>query len=212
MVIDLYFMPGAASLSTHVLLEEVGAPYRLVRVTKEDGKVDPPELERLNPHRRVPTMVDGDLVLYEAIACAMHLADTHPRAGLAPAPGTAERAHFYRWLAYLTNTVQAGFMIFFYPERYTADPAAAPAVEAQAAAALGEMRDLLEGELEAGGPYLLGERFSAADVYLFMLTRWGRRLEPRWWDGPALGAHFRRVFERPAAQRAWEQEGLDPPI
>ncbi|MCC6224169.1 MAG: glutathione S-transferase [Thermoleophilia bacterium] len=210
-MIDLYFMPGAASLSTHVLLEEVGAPYRLLRVTKEDGRIEPPELERLNPHRRVPTLVDGDLVLYEAAACAMHLADAHPRAGLAPALGTPERAHWYRWLVYLTNTVQATFMIFFYPERYTADPGGAAAVQAEAESALAGMREFLAGELRSGGPHLLGERYSAADVYLFMLTRWGRRLETRWWDEPVLGAHFRRVFERPAVQRAWAQEGLDPP-
>ena len=74
---------------------------------------------------------------------------------------------------------------------------------------LAGMRDFLEGELAAGGPYLLGERFTSADLYLFMLTRWGRRLDPKWWDRPSLGAHFRRVGERPAVQRMWEQEGLD---
>jgi glutathione S-transferase len=98
----------------------------------------------------------------------------------------------------------------FYPERGTTDPGGAEAVKAQAEADLAVMRRHLEGELTTG-PYLLGERFSSADIYLFMLTRWGRRLEPKWWDQPMLGTHFRRVFERPAAQRMWEQEGLDPP-
>ena len=72
------------------------------------------------------------------------------------------------------------------------------------------MRDFLEGELRDGGPFLLGERFSSADLYLLMLTRWGRRLEPKWWDGDVLGAHFARIYERPAVRRMWEQEGLDP--
>jgi glutathione S-transferase len=72
------------------------------------------------------------------------------------------------------------------------------------------MREHVETQLAAGGPFLLGERFTSADLYLFMLTRWGRRLEPKWWDQPELRAHFRRVFERPAAQRVWEQQGLDP--
>ena len=209
-MIDLYYMPGAASMAPHLVLEEIGDDYRLVRVTRDGGKADPPEFERLSPHGRIPLMVDDGLVMFESAACVMHLCDTHPAAGLAPAVGTAERALWYRWLTYLTNTVQATFMHAFYPGRGTTDPAGAEAVKAKAEADLAGMRRHLEDEL-ATGPYLLGERFSSADIYLFMLTRWGRRLEPKWWDEPMLGAHFRRVLERPAAKRMWEQEGLDPP-
>ena len=201
-------MPGAASMPVHALLEEVGAEYRLIRVTKEDGRVEPAELERLNPHRRVPTMTDGDLVMYESAACIMHLSDRYLEAELAPPLGTPERALWYRWLTYLTNTVQATFMVFFYPERFTADPEGAEAVKANAEGDLDRMRDFLEGEL-AGGPYLLGERFTSADLFLYTLTRWGRRLEAKWWDEPRLGAHYRLVGERPAVKRMREQEGLD---
>jgi glutathione S-transferase len=207
-VIELYFTPGAASLAVHGVLEEVGAEYRLIRVTKENGRVDPPELPRLNPHVRVPTMVDGDLVMFESAACVMHLCDNHPEAGLAPALGTQERALWYRWLTYMTNTVQATFMVYFYPGRYAGAPEAEGSVEARAAEALGGMRDHLEGELAAGGPYLLGERFTSADLYLAMLTRWGRRLPERWWDREKLGEHYRLVTGRPAITRVYEQEGL----
>jgi len=208
-VIDLYYMPGAASLAVHAVLEEVGAEYRLVRVSREDGKVEPPEFVGLSPHGRVPVLVDSTLVLHESAAIVMHLSDSYSAAGLAPALGTPERAHWYRWLTYLTNTVQTGFLSYLYPERYTADPDGAPAVKEQADAGLAATRDFLDRELAAGGPYLLGERFTSADVYLYMLTRWGRRLEPKWWDQPALGTHYRLVGERPAVQRAREQEGLD---
>jgi glutathione S-transferase len=208
-MIELYYMPGAASMPVHALLEEVGAGYRLVRVVKEDGRVEPPELVRLNPHLRVPTMTDGDLVMYESAACIMHLSDRYPEAGLAPPLGMPERALWYRWLTYLTNTVQATFMIAIYPERYTADPAGAAAVKSQATVALEGMRTFLEGELAAGGPYLLGDRFTSADLFLYMVTRWGRRLEPKWWDGERLGTHYRLVGERPAVRRMREQEGLD---
>jgi glutathione S-transferase len=207
-VIELYYMPGAASMPVHALLEEVGAEYRLVRVTREDGRVEPPELERLNPHVRVPTLTDGDLVMYESVACIMHLSDCYPEAGLAPSPGTRERALWYRWLTYLTNTVQATFMMYLYPERFTTDPGSAEAVKARAEADLGRMRDFIEGEL-AVGPYLLGEGFTSADLFLYTVTRWGRRLPAKWWDEPRLGAHYRLVGERPAVQRMREQEGLD---
>ena len=67
----------------------------------------------------------------------------------------------------------------------------------------------LSGQLAAGGPYLLGDRFTSADLYLAMLTRWTRRLERKWWDDPQIGAHYRRVADRPASQRVWAQQGLD---
>jgi glutathione S-transferase len=208
-VIELYFTPGAASLAVHGVLEEVGADYRLRRVTKEDGKVDPPELPSLNPHVRVPTMVDGELVMFESAACVMYLCDGHPEAGLAPALGTRERALWYRWLTYMTNTVQAAFMVFFYPSRATDEQQAEAGIEAKADASLAGMRDHIEGELAAAGPYLLGERFTSADLYLAMLTRWGRRLPEKWWDRPSLGEHYRLVTERPAIKRVYEQEGLE---
>jgi glutathione S-transferase len=209
-LIDLYYIPGSAAFAVHMVLEEVGAPYRLVRVERQNGKVSPPEFAGLSPHGRVPVLVDGTLVLHESAAIVMHLCDTHAEAGLAPEPGSPERAHWYRWLVYLTNTVQATFMVYLYPERYTSDEGSAPAVRARAAASLDAMREFIEGELAAGGPYQLGQRFSSADLYLFMITRWGRRHETKWWDQPVLRAHFARVFERAAVQRTWEQEGLDP--
>jgi glutathione S-transferase len=197
-------------MAPHLVLEEAGAQYRLVRVVREDGRVEPAEFARLSPHGRVPLLVDGNLALTESAAIVMHLCDTYPEADLAPAVGSPERAQWYRWLTYLTNTVQAAFMIAFYPARATVDPDGADAVKTKAESDLAGMRDFIEGELTAGGPYLLGERVTSADLYLFMLTRWGRRLEPKWWNQTVLGAHFRRIWERPSAQRVWEQQGLDP--
>jgi glutathione S-transferase len=208
-MIDLYYMPGSAAMAPHAVLEEAGADYRLIRVTREDGRVDPPGFVGLSPHGRVPVLADGQLVLHESAAIVMHLSDAFPEAGLAPALGTPERAHWYRWLTYLTNTVQPAFLGFLHPERYIADAAGVPAVKEQSAVALAGMRDFLAGALAARGPYLLGERFTSADPFLYMLTRWGRRLESKWWDQPDIGAHYRLLGERPAIQRMREQEGLD---
>jgi glutathione S-transferase len=208
-VIDLYYMPGSAAMAPHALLEEIGAEYRLVRVKRDDGKVEPAEFVRLSPTGRVPLLVLDGLVLYESAAIVMHLSDSFPEAGLAPAVGTPERALWYRWLTYLTNTVQSTFMVFFYPARYTAEAAGADAVKARAVESLAGMRDLIERELGAAGPYLLGDRFTSADLYLYMLTRWGRRTEPKWWAEHALGAHYRLLGERPAIQRMRDQQGLD---
>ena len=81
----------------HILLEELGVPYRRVPVDRAGGEHKSAAYLRLNPNGLIPVSVDGDLVLYETAAIVLHLADTHPAAGLAPALGTVEGAHFYKW-------------------------------------------------------------------------------------------------------------------
>jgi glutathione S-transferase len=208
-VITLYYLPGSAALAPHIALEEAGADYRLVRVKREEGVVEPPEFATHSPHGRVPLLIDGELVLHESAAIVMHLSDAYPQAALAPEPGTAERAHWYRWLTYLTNTVQPAYLAYVHPGRFTVEEAGTAGVQERALSTLVESRDYLERELGRRGPYLLGERYSSADPFLYMITRWCRRLEPKWWDRPVLGAHYRLLGERPAIQRVREQEGLD---
>ena len=207
-MIDLYYRPGAASLVVHAALEEAGADYNLIRATRENGVFGPPEAARLNPAGRVPTMSFDGAAMTESVACLMHISDLYPDAGLAPAPASAERGQWYRWLAYLLSPVQSTFYGVIAPSRY-APVDAQDAVRAHAIEALGGHREAVDAHLAEHGPYLLGERFTSADLFLFMLTRWGRRLEHRWWDAPALGTHYRLIKARPAIQRVFEQEQLD---
>jgi glutathione S-transferase len=196
-------------MAPHAALEEAGAEVELVRVLREGGvTVSPANYLELNPHGRVPALVEGDLVLYESAACVLHVADRFPAAGLAPLVGTPERAHFYRWLTYLTNTVQATFMHFRYPERLLgADGAGNAAMRDGAGARLQEMVQWIDGELD-GRDYLLGG-FSAADLYLYMVTRWCRHLEPKAWSRPRLGAHYARLSERPSVARMLAAQEID---
>ncbi len=205
----LYYFPGNANLAPHILLEEAGAPYELVLVDREkEGQKDPDYL-RLNPNGRIPTLVDGDLVLFEAAAICLHVADRHPEAGLAPAHGSADRAHFHKWLIYLTNTIQPDYMAFRYPEKYTADPDGLAAVRQQAERRLATGFAVLEGAL-GNDPYLVGGRYSACDAYLFMLCTWARRLANPPAALPALRRALDAVAVRPAVERAFSAEGLDP--
>jgi glutathione S-transferase len=203
-VIELFYRPGAASFVVHATLEEAGAEYRLIRVEGAGS----PEFLAVNPAGRVPAMTFDGVAMTEAAACVMHISDLFPAAQLAPAVGTPERGQWYRWLAFLTNTVQASFINYFRPERAIAEDLT-EALEARAVEVLGELRERLEAHLATGGPYLLGERFSSADLFLAMLTRWGRRVDPKWWDQPSLGAHWRAIRARPALERVYEQEGLE---
>src|SRR5471032_2052672 len=170
----LYYYPGNASMAPHMVLEEIGAPFELRLVDRENGAHKDADYLRLNPNGLIPAFVDGALVLFEAAAICLHLADRHPAAHLTPPVGTAERAHFYKWLIHLTNTVQAELITYFYPERMADSAATAAEVKAHAEARVGEMFDRIETALAASGPYLLGARFSAADLYLLMLARWTR--------------------------------------
>lgn len=208
----LYYIPGSAALAAHAAFEEAGAPVELVRVQRENGvTVSPANYLELNPHGRVPALVDGDLRLYESAAIVLHVGDRYPQSAVIPAAGTDERSLFYRWLVHLTNTVQPQFVAMFGPGRMvgdSADEALQAKVKAGARSVLDSQFDWLDAEL-AGKQYLLGDTFSGADLYLFMLTRWSRNLDRKGWDRPNLGAHYRRLAERPSVARTLQAEGIE---
>ena len=111
-MIKLYYYPGNASLIVHVLLEELGAPFELVHVDRGARAHKSAEYLKLNPNGLIPVLVDGDLVLYETAAICLHLADRYGAAQFAPAVGTAERAHFYKWLIWsASSALIAGIVV-----------------------------------------------------------------------------------------------------
>jgi glutathione S-transferase len=196
-----------------MLLEELGVPFELKLVDRTREAQKSPDYLKLNPNGLIPVLVDGELVLYESAAICLHLVDTHPRAGLAPALGTGERAHFYKWLVWMTNTLQPTVMAWHYPERLAESAAATLEVKARAEARTGELLAQLDAELASrGAPWLLGERFSALDPYALMLGRWTRAFPHPARDLQSLGPYLRRVLARPAVQRALAREELAPPL
>jgi glutathione S-transferase len=190
-------------MAPHAALAEIGVPYELALVERDHNGQSPPAYLALNPSGRVPTLEDGGLVLTESAAILLYLADRFPEAGLAPPPG--ERAQLYRWLVFLTNTVQTALLRFVYPERYGDG-----AVRATAAEELRVLFDRIDGEL-AGREWLAGRSRSAADLFLFMVTRWGRHLDPQAWARPNVRAHSLRTLELPGVRRMMEEQGLESP-
>ena len=205
---ELFYFPSNASLAPHFVLEEVGASFELRLVDRKiNGQKDPEYMKR-NPMGRIPTLVDRDLVLFESAAICLHLADKHPDAQLAPPVGSADRAHLYKWMAFLTNTIQPDFMAFFYPEKHTTDPDGIKAVKASAEGRLDAAYTVVNEALGQGGPYLLGKSISVADFYLLMEVHWGSAQTNR----PQRLDNIRRcvdlVSQRPSVQRAAAAEGL----
>ena len=216
MTTQLHYFPGNASMTPHLVLEELGVPFELKLVDRANNAHKSPEYLKLNPNGLIPVLVDGDLVLYETAAIVLHLVDTHPEAGLAPAVGTTERAHFYKWLVWLASTLQPMMTHYFSPERLVDEGNAegAAQVKAHAQARVGALLEQLDAQFAShGGPWLLGAAYSAADAYAFMLCRWTRGFATR----PAreyahIAPFLARVAARPALQRTVAAEKLPPPL
>ncbi len=192
-------------MAPHATLAEIGVPYELVRVERDEDGRPPDGYFALNPSGKIPTLEDGDFVLTESAAICLYLADRFPDARLAPPLGSRERAELYRRLMYLTNTVQPAQMRHFYPQRFGTD-----GVKEAADAELARHYDLLDAHL-AGREWLVGDGRTVADLFLFMLTRWGRFLEPPAWERPNLRAHFLRTLQLPGVRKVIEEQALDLP-
>ncbi len=214
---QLYYYPGNANLAPHMFLEELGVPFELVLVDRDHDAHKQAAYLKLNPSGRIPVLIDGDMALSETAAICLHLADRHAESGYTPALGTPERAQYYRWMSYLSTTLQTELITYFYPERLTNDDAGAAVVKRHAETRVGAMLDLIETALaqnaQAGhGPYLLGTRFTALDPYLLMLARWTRGFGYPARARPQLAAFLALMVARPAVQRAFASEALVSPL
>jgi glutathione S-transferase len=203
--VRLHYAPGSSALAPHVTLAEIGVPYELVLVERDESGQWSAAYRALNPWGKVPTLEDGDFVLTESAAICLHLADKFPETRLAPAVGTHERADLYRWLVWLSNTVQETTLRHFYPQRYGDS-----AVKEAADAALSRHWDQIDAYL-GDREWLVGSERTVADFFLFMVTRWGRNLEPAAWDRPSVRAHFLRALELRGPSAAVEEQGLALP-
>jgi len=216
MSLRLHYYPATAAMIPHLLLEEIGVPYERVFVDRAKDEHKGAAYLKLNPNGTLPVLTDGDFVLYETAAIVLHLCDRHPEAGLAPPPGTPARSHFHQWLVWLTNTLQATLMVYFYPERWVREGNAAGAAEVKAKAQerVGPLLDQLDALVERnGGPWVLGASYGALDPYVFTLCRWTRNFGAgKARERTHLGPYLQRVSERPAVQRVFATEGTPAPF
>jgi glutathione S-transferase len=210
---QLHYFPANANAAPHMLLEEIGVKYGLVLVDRVNNAQKSKAYLKINPNGRIPTLVDKGLVLSEAAAIMLHLVDQHPDAGLAPKIGTPERAKFYQWLTFLTNSLQEELMIWQYPDRLAGDDTAATEVvkrgsEARASAFL----DVIEDHLKINGPFFLGDKLSAVDFYLVMLSRWARPMTKPPRSRPNIAELLDKMTALPSVRRAYEREGITDEI
>jgi glutathione S-transferase len=210
---QLHYFPSNANAAPHMVLEELGLTYDLVLVDRAKNAQKSNDYLKINPNGRIPTLVDGELVLFEAAAIVLHLVDQHPEAGLAPKVGTPERAKFYQWMTFLTNSLQEELMIWQYPDRLTGDDAAATeAVKRGAEKRASAYLDVVEKHLKTHGPLFLGETLSAADFYLVMLARWARPMSNPPRSRPNIAKLLDMITALPSVRRAYAREGVTAEI
>ena len=203
----LYYSRSTASLVVHWLLIELGVPHELHELDFDTRDQKSPEYLKLNPEGVVPTLVIDGQVITESVAIVMQLADMHPQAGLAPAVGSLERAHYYRWLLFCANTLLPAYRDWFYADHVQA-PADVEMVKRRARERIEAGWQRVADHLEDNGPYLLGQNKTAADFMLTMLMRWSRNM-PRPSDSwPVLHAHAQRMKVMPSFREVYAREGL----
>lgn len=194
--LTFYTHPMSRGRIVRWMLEEVGQPYETV-LLDYGTTMKGPEYLAINPMGKVPALRHGDAVVTEAAAICAYLADAFPQAGLAPPPGDKDRTTYYRWLFFGAGPVES--MVSIKSLGITIPPEKRPTVGFGSEA---DVINALEYALSRG-PYLVGERFSAADVYLGSQIGWGMQfgnIEKR----PTFQAYAGRIFGRPAAVRARE--------
>jgi len=200
----LFFAPAACSLATHIALREAGAGFTLEKVDLQTRKTETgADFFDINPNGYVPALQFGDgQVLTEVIAIVQYVADIFPDAHIAPAAGTPAHYRHLEWLGFISAELHRPLANMF-------NPALTPELKASLTARMAKRFDWLSKQVE-GKAYLLGDKFSAADGYLFTVLNWrdfvGLDLSP--WK--SIQTYLARVGSRPCVVAAMKEEGLLP--
>jgi glutathione S-transferase len=198
----LYIWPGACSLTPHIVSREVGIDLDIAPLDRTERRAaDGTVLSNVNPKNQVPTLVlDDGQVLTEVGVISQYLADRKPGSSVVPPAGTMERFRVMEWLSFVSAELHKSFAPLFRPntpEDY----------KTISRSNLAQRFDWLEKVLE-GKPYLTGDKFTAADAYLFVVLRWSPRVGIDLAKWPNLTAFAARVAARPKVQEALKAEGL----
>jgi len=198
----LYYAPGACSLSPHIALREAGLAFTLEKVDlKTRTLAGGGDYLAVNPKGYVPALqLDNGDVLTEGPAIVQYVADQRPQSGLAPAAGTPERYRLAEWLNFITSELHKSYSPLF-----SADAAAG--WKDAARSNIARRLDVIERHLD-GKSYLLGERFTVADGYLFTVLNWSGWTKFDLSKWPRIQAYLARIAARPKVREAMAAEGL----
>jgi len=212
-MLRLHYYPGFISLAPHIVIEELGLDYELSFVNLHKGPNASASYRSLHPDGLVPVLENGKgLVLYESIAIILHLLEMDEGRKLIPEAGAVLRPHFHKWLMWLSTALHANLSLYLHPNKVAGSAQALAEVKDAAEQRVNAQFDRVEDEMTRyGGPWFLGDFYSAIDAYLFTLARWSRGMSRPASSRPQLGAYLQRMVDRPAVQRAHAREHLARP-
>ena len=199
----LYYKPGACSLASHIILKEIGHDFEIESVETDKQLTESgADFSKINPKGYVPALrIEEDEILTEGAVVLQYLADQNPEAGLAPVPGTLERTRLQEYLNYTSTELHKAFGPFFSLTASDED-------KQSAKENVGRKLDYFESIFNDGRKYLLGDKFSVADAYLFVVSSWaiptGIGLD-KW---PGLKEFSTRIAGRESVRDAMRAEGL----
>lgn len=205
---DQYVVHGASgsgSMPVEATMRLLGLSYSVVENAPWESKAAADAVGEVNRLRQVPAVIlpSGELMT-ESAAILIHLADSHPQAGLAPAPDAAERAQFLRWMIYLAAQVYSMFWVRDDPSRLAADAAAEEVIAERTAQRIADCWRMMDEQVSPGD-YILGDRLSVLDLYVAVMSRWTPQRKAFYQVAPKMSAVVRRVDADPRLAEFWAQ-------
>ncbi len=198
---NLYYSPGACSLAPHIVMREAGFPVELKKVDLKAKQFEGGDYKTVNGKGYVPALrLEDGSVLTEAPVVMQYLADQKPESGLAPKAGSMDRYRLQEWLNFITSELHKGMGNFF-------NPALTDEWRKAVTDRLSLRMDWLAKQLE-GKNYLMGDKFTVADAYLFVILNWAAPSKFDLSKWPVLQEYHKRVAARPKVQEAMKAEGL----
>ena len=200
----LYWRERTGAFAPAADMEELGIPYEPIKIETETRENETAEYRAINPMAQIPTLVlpDGS-IMTESAAISLYLAESKPESGLAPPADDARRGAFLRWLFFAQINIYETDLRYYYPDRYTSDPAGAEGVKQAASARLPRLWDMTAEAIE--GPFFFGARFTVLDIYLAMLGSWHAEPSAMFARQPKVKGLVEATVARPAIGELWRR-------
>ncbi|WP_224363587.1 glutathione S-transferase family protein [Hyalangium versicolor] len=198
----LYFHPQSRSTRIRWILEELGIPYELAPVDLLKGEQKEPAYLKVHPMGQLPAIEDSGCPLFESAAIIMQLADKYPEKGLAPAVGTQERGEYYQWILFAMTEAEPPLITIVQNTRFLSEADRSPAAVDRATKRFKAVAAVLEERMK-GRDFIVGNKFSAADVVLGGVLFFASRVGQLGDDTPTLKATLERLMARPAAKKGY---------
>jgi len=199
-MLKLFYAVGSCALASHIALEEAGAQYETARLNFAENDQRKPEYLKVNPKGRVPALITDRGILTETPAILAYIAQTHPKANLAPLADPFAFARVQAFTSYLCSTAHVNHAHLGRGTRWADEPSSIEDMKRKVPKSVGDSFELMEKEM-VEGPWVTGKSFTICDPYLFTLARWLERDNVDIARFRKIHDHAKRMAERPAVKK-----------